>query len=540
MKGENINLTFGMNKIYNNACFNIENKDRVGIVGVNGAGKTTLFNVILKKIKLDSGRIVIPKDYRIGYLPQEIELDDLELNVFDYLLSARPIKELEKKLEKLYIDVSIAEEKKQQKILKEISNTQEKLEYYDCYNAENTLFEIIEKMSIPLELLDMKLMNLSGGQKSKIAFAHLIYSNPEILLLDEPTNHLDATTREYIEGYIKKYKGMVLVISHDVDFLNKIVNKIMYVNKTTKQITMYNGNYNEYLKKHKQEQEIEEKLIEKQEQEIETLKAFIDKAKKASRTNHNIKKMGKDREIKLEKKLSELHVREKKYSKLKLNIKPLREGSRIPLKVNNIKFKYEEKDYLYKNLSFVINNKERFLIIGENGVGKSTLLKLLIGKYKPEEGNIWYGNKTDIAYYAQELELLELSKTIIENVDTKGYSDKELRTILGSFLFYGDDVFKKIEVLSPGEKARVALCKIMLERANLLLLDEPTNHLDPDTQKVIGENFKNYEGTIIMVSHNIPFIESINVDRILLLPSGKIINYDKERLEKYIHNTNNN
>ena len=250
--------------------------------------------------------------------------------------------------------------------------------------------------------------------------------------------------------------------------------------------------------------------------------------------------MGKDREIKLEKKLSELHVREKKYSKLKLNIKPLREGSRIPLKVNNIKFKYEEKDYLYKNLSFVINNKERFLIIGENGVGKSTLLKLLIGKYKPEEGNIWYGNKTDIAYYAQELELLEPSKTIIENVDTKGYSDKELRTILGSFLFYGDDVFKKIEVLSPGEKARVALCKIMLERANLLLLDEPTNHLDPDTQKVIGENFKNYEGTIIMVSHNIPFIESINVDRILLLPSGKIINYDKERLEKYIHNTNNN
>ena len=395
-------------------------------------------------------------------------------------------------------------------------------------------------MSIPLELLDMKLMNLSGGQKSKIAFAHLIYSNPEILLLDEPTNHLDATTREYIEGYIKKYKGMVLVISHDVDFLNKIVNKIMYVNKTTKQITMYNGNYNEYLKKHKQEQEIEEKLIEKQEQEIETLKAFIDKAKKASRTNHNIKKMGKDREIKLEKKLSELHVREKKYSKLKLNIKPLREGSKIPLKVNNIKFKYEEKEYLYKNLSFVINNKERFLIIGENGVGKSTLLKLLIGKYKPEEGNIWYGNKTDIAYYAQELELLEPSQTIIENVDTKGYSDKELRTILGSFLFYGDDVFKKIEVLSPGEKARVALCKIMLERANLLLLDEPTNHLDPDTQKVIGENFKNYEGTIIMVSHNIPFIESINVDRILLLPSGKIINYDKERLEKYIHNTNNN
>lgn len=540
MKGENIALSFGMNKVYDNACFNIENKDKVGIVGVNGAGKTTLFNVILKKISLDSGRLIIPRNYRIGYLPQEIELENLELGVLDYLLSARPIKKLEQELQQLYIDVSVSEEKEQSKILKKISSVQETLEYYNYYNAENILFEIIEKMNIPLELLDMRLKDLSGGQKSKIAFAHLIYSNPEILLLDEPTNHLDSSTRDYVENFIKRYKGLVLVISHDVDFLNNIVNKIMYINKTTKKITMYDGNYSMYLKKHEKEREIEEKLIEKQENEIQELKEFIDRAKKASRTNHNLKKMGKDREQKLERKLSQLHVREKAYSKLKLNIKPLREGSKIPLKVNNIKFRYENKNYLYNNLSFIINNRERFLIIGENGVGKSTLLKLLVGILTPEEGNIWYGNKTDIAYYAQELELLDLNKTILENVDTKGYSDKELRTILGSFLFYGDDVFKKISVLSPGEKARVALCKIMLKRANLLLLDEPTNHLDPDTQRIIGENFKNYEGTIIMVSHNISFIESINIDRVLILPSGKIINYDRERLLNYINNINKN
>lgn len=540
MKGENITLSFGMNKIYDSACFNIENKEKVGIVGVNGAGKTTLFNVILKKISLDSGRLIIPRNYRIGYLPQEIELENLELSVLDYLLSARPIKKLEQELQQLYIDVSVSEAKEQSKILKKISSVQETLEYYDYYNAENILFEIIEKMNIPLDLLDMKLKDLSGGQKSKIAFAHLIYSNPEILLLDEPTNHLDSSTRDYVENFIKRYKGLVLVISHDVDFLNNIVNKIMYINKTTKKITMYDGNYSIYLKKQEKEREIEEKLIEKQENEIQELKEFIDRAKKASRTNHNLKKMGKDREQKLERKLSQLHVREKAYSKLKLNIKPLREGSKIPLKVNNIKFRYENKNYLYNNLSFIINNKERFLIIGENGVGKSTLLKLLVGSLIPEEGNIWYGNKTDIAYYAQELELLDLNKTILENVDTKGYSDKELRTILGSFLFYGDDVFKKVSVLSPGEKARVSLCKIMLKRANLLLLDEPTNHLDPDTQRIIGENFKNYEGTIIMVSHNISFIESINIDRVLILPSGKIINYDRDRLLNYINNIDKN
>ena len=195
--------------------------------------------------------------------------------------------------------------------------------------------------------------------------------------------------------------------------------------------------------------------------------------------------------------------------------------------------KKEEKDKLYNNLSFVINNRERFLIVGENGVGKSTLLKLIVGKLKPNEGSIWYGSKTDIAYYAQELELLDDNKTILENVDTKGYSDKDLRTLLGNFLFYGDDVFKKIRVLSPGEKARVTLCKIMLERANLLILDEPTNHLDPETQVVIAENFKNYEGTIIMVSHNPVFTSHIDINRMLILPQGKITNYSEEKLNYY-------
>ncbi|MEG2832089.1 MAG: ATP-binding cassette domain-containing protein, partial [Bacilli bacterium] len=203
-----------------------------------------------------------------------------------------------------------------------------------------------------------------------------------------------------------------------------------------------------------------------------------------------------------------------------------------PLKVNDISFGYTEKNII-NNLSFNISNNERFLIVGENGVGKSTLLKLIIGIYKPLKGTIWYGNKTDVAYYAQELEILDQEKTIIENIDNDRYSERELRTTLGNFLFYDEDPFKKVKVLSPGEKARVGLCKIMLKQANFIVLDEPTNHLDPETQRIIGENFKNYEGTLIIVSHNPSFVETIGINRMLILPQGKITNYSKEKLENF-------
>ena len=532
MKGTNLNLSFGLEKIYEDASFHINDFDKVGLVGVNGAGKTTLFKVILKELEPDSGKIEIINK-RVGYLPQEIIIEDKDISVFDYLLSARPIKKLNDEIIKLYTDISDKDEKEQDKIMKRISKIQSLLEYYDCYNYENILLELINNMHINPDILDSKLISLSGGQKSKVAFARVLFSKPEILLLDEPTNHLDLSTMSFITNYLSNYKGMVLIISHDVEFLNKIVNKILYINKTTHKISLYEGNYNTYKIKREKELEIQSKLIDKQEREIKELEAFIDKAKKASQTNHNLKRMGKDREIKLNKKIANLNVREKKYSLVKLNIKPNQESGKIPLKIDNLTFNYPNKELLYRNLSFMINRHERFLIVGENGVGKSTLLKLIIGKLSPIKGNISYGIKTDIAYYAQELELLDDHKTILENVDTKEYGEKELRTILGSFLFHGDDVFKKISVLSPGEKARVALCKIMLQKANLLLLDEPTNHLDPETQKVIAENFKNYQGTIIMVSHNPTFIKNIDINRILLLPLGKIVNYSEEILTTY-------
>lgn len=530
MYGEHMNLKFHLETIYDDASFRIENKDKVGIVGVNGAGKTTLFKVILKKEELNQGKIVIPRNTRIGYLPQEIVLEDKDITVFDYLLGARPIEKLNKKLEQLYIDVAVAEGKEQDKLLKEISKTQEKLEYYDCYEAESILFTIISNMNIDSELLDMKLKDLSGGQKSKIAFAHLLYSAPEIMLLDEPTNHLDTTTRDYITNYLKNYKGMVLIISHDVSFLNAIVNKIMHIDKVSHKIEMYRGNYSDYLKKSTKQKELKERLIEQQEKEVAKLREFV---LQFSNSSGKRKRIAESREKLLAKKEKEMLERDKTYKRVKLRLQPEKEGSKIPLKVNNISFGYPNSKELIHNLSFLINKKERFLIVGENGVGKSTLLKLLVGKLKPLEGNIWYGSKTDMAYYAQEQETLDLDKTVLENVENQSYTEKELRTILGSFLFHGDDVFKKVAVLSPGEKARIALCQVMLKRANLLLLDEPTNHLDPETQELIGENFKNYEGGIILVSHNPSFVEAIGIDRMLILPQGKITNYSKELLEYY-------
>lgn len=530
MYGEHMNLKFHLETIYDDASFRIENKDKVGIVGVNGAGKTTLFKVILKKEELNQGKIVIPRNTRIGYLPQEIVLEDKDITVFDYLLGARPIEKLNKKLEQLYIDVAVAEGKEQDKLLKEISKTQEKLEYYDCYEAESILFTIISNMNIDSELLDMKLKDLSGGQKSKIAFAHLLYSAPEIMLLDEPTNHLDTTTRDYITNYLKNYKGMVLIISHDVSFLNAIVNKIMHIDKVSHKIEMYRGNYSDYLKKSTKQKELKERLIEQQEKEVAKLREFV---LQYSNSSGKRKRIAESREKLLAKKEKEMLERDKTYKRVKLRLQPEKEGSKIPLKVNNISFGYPNSKELIHNLSFLINKKERFLIVGENGVGKSTLLKLLVGKLKPLEGNIWYGSKTDMAYYAQEQETLDLDKTVLENVINQSYTEKELRTILGSFLFHGDDVFKKVAVLSPGEKARIALCQVMLKRANLLLLDEPTNHLDPETQELIGENFKDYEGSIILVSHNPSFVEAIGIDRMLILPQGKITNYSKELLEYY-------
>lgn len=532
MKGKNMNLAFGLEKIYEDAEFQIGDLDKVGIVGVNGAGKTTLFRLLLGELELDSGSLT-SGNARIGYLPQEIVLEDEDITVWDFLFEGRPIKKYEQELEEIYKKLETAVNAEQEALLARMGTLQERLEYFDVYEAETILLELADKMSIDAELYHRPMRELSGGQKSKMAFARLLYSKPEILLLDEPTNHLDVSTKDFVIKYLKNYRGSVLIISHDIDFLNRIINKIMYINKATHKISVYDGDYYIYKKKYAEEQRIREMAIVQQEKEIKELSDFVQKAKQASQTNHHLKRMGKERALRLDKKRGELQKRNRLYKRVKMDIRPKREGAQVPLEVENITFHYSGYPTLYQNLSFQINGRERFLVVGENGVGKSTLLKLMMGILSPDEGCIRFNQKTDIAYYAQELEQLDENKTVIDNVESEGYTPWQIRAVLSNFLFYDDDVNKKVSVLSPGEKARVALCKILLQKANLLILDEPTNHLDPETQKIIGGNFNLFEGTIIAVSHNPSFVEQIGISRMLILPSGRIEPYSRELLEYY-------
>lgn len=534
MKGQHMYLAFGSETIYDDCEFLIEDKDKVGVVGVNGAGKTTLFKIILKQEELDGGKITI-SNKRIGYLPQEISFQDKNMNVLDYLYQGRPIKKLEKDLEKTYEKITTASLKDQKELLRKASRLQSELESLNQYTAEDELLDLIDKMQIESDLLEMKVKDLSGGQKSKVAFARLLFSNSDILLLDEPTNHLDIKTKDFVTNYLKNYHGTVLIISHDIDFLNEVITKTMFINKVTHKIKIYRGNYHEFKRQYAEEMLQKELRIREQEREIKHLEEVVSKIDQASATNHKLKKMGKSRKKALEKKLAELETREEKYKTVKMEVDPLEKSGKIPLEVKHLTFHYPSKNNLYNNLSFQMTRGEKFLIVGENGIGKSTLLKLIMEKLTPIKGEIIYGYNASVAYYAQELEILDEDKTILENIDNPNYNDTELRTFLGNFLFSNDDVFKKVKVLSPGEKARVALCKILLKRTNIIILDEPTNHFDPETQQIIGENFKNYTGTLIMVSHNPSFVEQIGVTRMLVLPEGKIVDYNKELLHYYYY-----
>ena len=530
MKIDNLSLSFGTAEVYKNLKVEFNQNDKVGIIGVNGAGKTTLFKLILGELTPDTGTITVSS--KIGYLPQVIEDNfDKEMSVFDYLLSARPIKELENKLTNLY--EQIATEKNEhnlKKYMKDITKVEDELTYYEQYNAESELLKIIAGMNIDDALLDLKLKNLSGGQKSKIAFARLLYSKPETLLLDEPTNHLDLDTKDYIIEYLKNYKGLILAISHDTSFLDEITNKTLYIDKNKKTGTLYNGSYSKYEKIKKERELATSRLHDKQQKEEEKLKEIIARYIRGNEKKANI---AKDRQKKLEKLLSEKVEVEKKnkYTKFKINIKY--PSYSIPISCNNLTFGYTEENLLYQNLTFDLIRGEKFLIVGENGIGKTTLLKLIMNILTPLEGSINISEKTLIGYYAQEHDLLNKEKTIKENFSDSGLTDYELRRFLGSFLFTNDDIFKKINILSPGERSRVALAKIALSGANTLLLDEPTNHLDPMTQLIIADTFKDYEGTMLVVSHNLEFVDNLGIERMLLLPSGRIMYYDKNVVLHY-------
>lgn len=541
MKAEHLSLSFGASKIYDDCSFHFDAKDKAGIVGVNGAGKTTLFKIILGQQKLDEGAIELPS-LRLGYLPQEIknEPEHENITVWEYIANGRPVDDLQERLNQEY--EKYAKYPESNAILARINELQDLIDSYDIANFDNELLKIVEKMNLG-DLVDMRVKDLSGGQKSKVAFAKVLFENAGLLLLDEPTNHLDASTKDFVANFLRNYNGMVLVISHDVDFLNTVTNKTLFVNKTTHKMKVYNGNYSVFRRQYAEEMAEKDRRISLQEREIKRIQEFVERARNAKRSNTALIKQGHVREKMLDRKMAELEVREQEYQRVAINVEPSKQSNKVPLEVQNLSFHYDNKPALYDKLSFSLTRGEKFLICGENGIGKSTLLKLIVGQLKPDDGSIIIGNNTSIAYYAQEFEILDERETIMDNVKSYDFTDTEMRSILANFLFHGDDVNKKVSVLSPGEKARVALCKILTKRANVIILDEPTNHFDPETQKIIGENFKDYSGTLIVVSHNPSFVEQIGITRMLILPNHEndkvplalIKNYSRDLLEYYYY-----
>ena len=506
MKISKLSLSFGNKIIYDNCSFILEDRDKVGIVGVNGAGKTTLFRVLQKELEPDEGKIEIPS-LRYAYLPQQIATskEDQDKSVWEYISNGRPVDTLQNKINLEY--EKLTKFPNSQKIADRINSLNDLINSYDLQNLDRDLLKITGEMHLD-SLLDRKMKDLSGGQKSKVAFARVLFEDAGLLLLDEPTNHLDAETKDFVENYLRGYNGTVLIISHDQPFLDKITNKTLFINKVTHKMKVYPGNYSVFRRLRSEEKAAEDQKITNQEREIKRIEEFVERARSAKRSNTALIRQG--------------HVREKMLEK-KLALD--KEGRQI---------------LLHDKLSFALTRGEKFLVCGENGVGKSTLLKLIVGDLKPLNGSIYFGHNVDLAYYAQELEVLNEEKSIFENLSSYDYTDTEIRSLLANFLFRDEEIFKKVAVLSPGEKARVALAKILSKKPNFILLDEPTNHLDPETQKIIGENFKSYPGTLIVVSHNPSFVEQIGITRMLIIPTNKnepciIKNYSRELLDYYYY-----
>ena len=528
---EHLDFSFGLTPIFLNASAHISYGDHVGVIGVNGAGKSTLFHLILQDLEPDYGKIILPKETRVAYLPQVLKdaIFSMDISVLDYVKTGRPLVSLEEKLANIYQEMSTKTPKECTELLKKASKIQSLIDFYEPWKAEDQLLEILAGLDL-VDLMDTPLQNLSGGEKSKVAFAHLLYSKPDLILLDEPTNHLDINTKEYIMEYLSKYSGTILVISHDQEFLNKVTNKTLYIDKRTHQMDLVHGNFAKYKERKEEEQKTKMRLLEKQEKEEEKLKKIIAKYIRGNEKKANI---AKDRQKKLAKLEQNKVVLEKEYKRAKFTMTIKEKGDFYPLRIEHLTFGYHPDDLVIDDFSLQMIRQERYVVVGENGAGKSTLLKLIVGLLTPLSGTISLGNKVTIGYYAQEHEQLDEEKTIIEQFYTVTKDISFLRGLLGRFLFFGEDIYKKVAILSPGERSRVALAKLALSAANLLVLDEPTNHLDPETQELIAATFKEYPGTLLVVSHNPEFVKNLRIEKMLYLPSGKIAPYDEEIIKAY-------
>ncbi|MEF9933876.1 MAG: ATP-binding cassette domain-containing protein [Clostridium sp.] len=519
-----ITKSYGVETILQNVSFTINENEKVGFVGKNGAGKTTLFKILTGELSPDSGDIFIPKDKKVGYLSQSLGLDESEtvfnetMKVYDDILN------IESRLRELEILISNSatnpDSSEYNRLLKEYGRLQDEFEKRNGYGCESFAKGILVGLGISAEYLDTKIGLLSGGQKTRVALSKLLLQNPDVLLLDEPTNHLDLEAINFLEGFLKDYKGTVIIISHDRFFLDVITTKTYEL--TNGVVEEYRGNYSYYIKERRERYLQKLKDYEIQQKEIERLESMIDKFR-----SFNREKSIKQAESK-EKMLDKIERIDKptfddKSSKINFQSK-VKSGVDV-LIIDELSKSYSDKK-LFENISFMIRRSERVALIGENGRGKSTIFKILQGFVEPTSGEFKLGKNVEIGYYDQEQKELSSYKTVLDEVwDAYPYIGvKDIRTMLGSFLFTGDDVFKEVSLLSGGEKARLSLLKLMLSKPNFLLLDEPTNHLDILSREALEDALLEYDGTLFVISHDRYFLNKI-INRILELDENTITEY---------------
>lgn len=517
---QNISKAFLEKQVLKDISFFIEDNEKAAIVGINGAGKTTLLRIIVGELQPDSGQVILAKDKTVGYLAQQAELNT-ENTIYDELLSVRKnLVDLEAKIRSLETGMKHCPENELEHLMNLYSRATHEFERQGGYLYRSELTGVLKGLGFSEEDFGKPAHTLSGGQKTRVALGKLLLLNPDLIILDEPTNHLDMNSIAWLETYLLNYKGAVILVSHDRYFLDRIAGKVIEIDQT-KAVTFL-GNYSDYAVKKEQLRAAylhaylnQQKEIKHQEEVIEKLRSF-NREKSIKRAESRVKML--DKIEKLEKPVetaAEMHLR----------LTPAVISGNDVLAVEDFSKSFGSL-CLFQNISFQIKRGEHVALIGDNGTGKTTILKILNGLYDADSGSFRLGSKVEIGYYDQEHHVLHEDKTLFAEIsdDYPSLTNTQIRNMLAAFLFTGEDVFKRIKDLSGGERGRVSLAKLMLSNANFLILDEPTNHLDITSKEILEDALNDYEGTVLYVSHDRYFINR-TADRILDLNHQSLTNY---------------
>lgn len=513
----NITKSFQGIPLLKDITFKIDDHDKVAIIGVNGAGKTTILKIIAGEENYDSGDLFCNKELTLGYLKQQHDLA-MDKTVYDVGLDVfAPLITIENRLRQLENEMTTDHS---ERILNEYDRLTQSFHDKDGYSYPSKLTGVLKGLGFSEEEFNLKVSMLSGGQKTRLALAKMLLQEPKLLLLDEPTNHLDNSAINFLEGYLKNYPHAIITVSHDRYFIDQVSNKIVEVeNGKSKN---YKCKYNEYSILKKKQRAVDLKHYLNQQKEIKRIQESIDTLKSYNREKQVKRAESKEKQLA---KIERIDTPENLPDTITINFKPKRESGFDVLKIENLAVKFDE--ILFKNIDIDIKKQERIALVGDNGVGKTTLFKTILDQLNAYQGKIKFGSKVDLAYYDQEHSTLAMDKTIFNEISDNfpKMTNTEIRNSLALFNFKGDDVFKEISLLSGGEKGRVVLTEILLKQANLLILDEPTNHLDIASKEVLEDALNQFEGTIFFISHDRYFINKV-ATRVIELTSTKAISYD--------------